>query len=239
MAYIQDPRYANNPGHYTRALLLILADLGSIFEHVEPSDEGKTAFSYRIHALPMRTCIEIEANFKAIFDANTFSSPTSRSLTIRGYRKIDVTHHLSSYEAMLPIWNGTPPTIKPFEAWRMVRGQTAPNGAPLTWYQAYNASKHSRQNAFRQANLWTLIEAIAGLLIIITSQFKDVIFDAGPTALLVSGLDYHDFEHSIGGVFRIKYPDDWSDNEIYEFNWSSLKSDPNPFDKINYDAIPA
>tara|TARA_R110000782_G_scaffold167129_9_gene259321 strand:- start:67640 stop:68395 length:756 start_codon:yes stop_codon:yes gene_type:complete len=239
-AYINDREYAENPGHFTRALLLILDDLRSLFEYIEPSDEGRTAFSYRIHALLMRTCIEIEANFKAILEANTFSHPVGRSLSIRDYRKIDVTHHLSSYEAILPMWNGESPTIKPFEPWRALRGQaTPPRGVPLTWYQAYNASKHSRQNAFKQANLWTLIEAVAGLLIVVTAQFKTVTFDAGPDLLSIGGGSYHPHEHSIGDLFRIKYPDDWTNDEIYEFDWSTLQDKTDRFGKINYDAIPA
>ena len=129
-AYIEDRDYAQNPAHYTRALLLILDDLRSIFDYVEPSDEGKVAFSYRIHALLMRTCIEIEANFKAILEANTFSPRAGRSLTIRDFRKIDVTHHLSSYEVMLPLWNGVSPPIRPFEPWLALRGQAAPQGIP-------------------------------------------------------------------------------------------------------------
>jgi len=235
-AYIQDCEYAENPAHYTRALLLILDDLRSIFEYVEPSDEGRTAFSYRIHALLMRTCIEIEANFKAIFEANTFSRPTNR-LTMRDFRKIDVTHHLSSYEAMLPMWNGVSPAIRPFEPWQSLRGQSVPQGVPLTWYQAYNASKHSRQQAFKQANLWTLIEAVAGLIILVTAQFKTVTFDAGPNYITMGSGTYHPHQHSIGGLFRIRYPDDWSDAEIYAFNWSDLQDKSDRFDKIDYDAI--
>lgn len=186
----------------------------------------------------MRTCIEIEANFKAILEANTFSPPVGRSLTIRDFRKIDVTHHLSSYEAVLPMWNGVSPAIKPFEPWRAFRGQVAPHGVPLPWYQAYNASKHSRQQAFRRANLWALIEAVAGLLIVVTAQFKAVTFDAGPDHLLIGSGNYHPFEHSIGELFRIRFPDDWTDNEIYDFNWSTLCAGADRFDKIDYDAIP-
>ena len=54
------------------------------------------AFSYRIHALLMRTCIEVEANFKAILEENTFTPPPNRSLNMTDYRKVDATHHLSS-----------------------------------------------------------------------------------------------------------------------------------------------
>ncbi len=237
-AFIEDREYAEQPAHYTRALLLILDDLRSIFEYVEPSDEGRSAFSYRIHALLMRTCIEIEANFKAILEANKFSTPKGRSLTIRDFRKIDVTHHLSSYEAMLPMWNNASPVIRPFEPWHALRGQTAPQGVPLPWYQAYNASKHNRQQAFKEANLWTLIEAVAGLLIVVTAQFKTVTFGAGPDHLIAGAGDYHPYEYSIGELFRIKYPDDWSDDEIYDFDWSALKVAPDRFEKIDYDAVP-
>jgi hypothetical protein len=119
-AYIHDRDYAKNAGHYVRALVLIQNDLQSIFEYLEPSDECRTAFSYRIHALLMCTCIEVEANFKAILEENTFTP--RRSLNMTDYRKVDATHHLSSYELMLPIWNGTPPILKPFEPWKPARG---------------------------------------------------------------------------------------------------------------------
>lgn len=121
-AFIEDPEYARNPGHFTRALLLIIGDLRSIFEFVEPSAEGASAYSYRIHALLMRTCIEIEANFKAILEANSFTPPRGQ-LNIRDFRRIDATHHLSSYEAVLPIWSGGSPIFRPFEAWRDLRGK--------------------------------------------------------------------------------------------------------------------
>jgi hypothetical protein len=80
-----------------RALVLIQNDLQSIFEYLEPSDESRTAYSYRIHALLMRTCVEVEANFKAILEENTFTAPPKRSLNMTDYRKVDATHHLSSY----------------------------------------------------------------------------------------------------------------------------------------------
>lgn len=238
--YIEDQEYASNPSHYTRALLLIIEDLKSIFDYVEPSDEGREAFSYRIHALLMRTCIEIEANFNAILDANIFSpDKKNANLSIREYRKVDTTHHLSSYEVILPMWNGEAPVIRPFEPWFAFRGQAAPKeGIPLPWYKAYNASKHSRQKAFKRANLWALIEAVAGLLIVVTAQFKTETFDAGPTQLISAQKDgYHPHEYSIGELFRIKYPDDWSESEIYDFDWSKLKLESDRFRKFDYNTI--
>lgn len=232
-AYIRDRSYARQPEHYVRAYLLIQADLQSIFEYVEPSDASRTAFSYRIHALLMRTCIEIEANFKAILEENDFT-PKGR-LSITDYRKIDVTHHLSSYAVHLPIWNGTPPQWKPFEPW--LAGRDKAEYHPLPWYQAYNASKHDRHEAFKQANLEHLISAVAALLIVISAQFKGEDFSAGSDSLGIAGHDYHPFAPATGSLFRIKYPDDWSEAELYDFNWSTLRNEPDRFEKIDYDAI--
>jgi hypothetical protein len=129
-AYIHDREYAKNPEHYVRAFTLIQSDLQSIFEYIEPSNECRPAYSYRIHALFMRTCIEVEANFKAILEENIFTPP-KRSLNITDYRRVDATHHLSSYEVILPIWNGTSPTFKPFESWKARRGLPKLEGIDL------------------------------------------------------------------------------------------------------------
>ncbi|MEJ2378555.1 MAG: hypothetical protein P8Y71_25295 [Pseudolabrys sp.] len=192
-AYIHDRDYAKNAEHYVRAIILIQDDLRSIFEYLEPSDECRAAYSYRIHALLMRTCIEIEANFKAILEENCFTPPPKRSLNMTDYRKVDATHHLSSYEVMLPIWNGTPPTLTPFESWKQLRGLVSPNGkgVSLPWYKAYNASKHDRQDKFKEANFENLVTAVAGLLVLISSQFHNEDFSAGSPALGLSGHDYH------------------------------------------------
>jgi len=237
-AYIHDPDYARNPEHYVRALTLIQNDLQSIFEYVEPSDECRTAYSYRIHALFMRTCMEIEANFKAILDENYFTVPPKRSVNMKDYRKVDASHHLSSYEIMLPIWNGTPPVLKPFEPWKANRGQPDTGGSTLNWYQAYNASKHGRQEEFKKANLENLVMAVAGLLVLISSQFHKQDFDAGPQAVGFTGNEYYPMEASIGSLFRISFPDDWTDDELYEFDWMLLKTQADRFEKFDFDAIP-
>lgn len=238
-AYIRDRDYAKSPEHYIRAFTLIQSDLQSIFEYVEPSDECRTAYSYRIHALLVRTCIEVEANFKAILEENIFTPPPKRSLNMSDFRKVDVTHHLSSYEVMLPIWNGVPPIFRPFEPWKVGRGLAMPGGLSLPWYQAYNASKHDRQDEFKRANLDNLVMAVAGLLVLLSSQFRDEDFSAGSTSLGLSGHDYYPMEAAIGSLFRIKYPDDWVEDELYDFDWTVLRTQGSRFEKIDFDAIPS
>lgn len=224
-AYIVEKGYAQSPAHYIRAYTIIQNDLEKLFEYIEPSDEANSTFSYRIHELLMRTCIEIEANFKAILNENVYSGS---NYNIIAYKKIDITHHLSSYEVILPIWNGAPKVFTPFLEWK--------TNSPLTWYRAYNASKHDRQDEFKQANFENLLNAVAGLLVLLSAQFRTEDFSSGATLLATEDGD-EEWGPAIGSLFRIKFPTDWTDADKYDFNWSTLKGEADRFQKFNYNSI--
>ena len=225
--YIIDKEYARSPEHFIRAFFLIQDDLKELFEYVEPSPVSMKTFSYRIHELLMRTCIEIEANFKAILAENHY---TKSRADITVYKKINVTHRLSSYKVILPIWNGKKERVfKPFIDWD--------NNKPLPWYQAYNKSKHDRQEKFQQANLKNLLDAVTALLILLSSQFKTEDFSPSSRGFAASGYDYHEMGPALGDYFRIEFPTDWPEDEKYDFDWSKLKKTLRRFDKINYNEI--
>lgn len=139
-AYIVDREYSESPEHYVRAFLLIQSDLQRLFEFIEPSDNNLDTYSFRVHELFMRSCVEIEANFKAILKENIFN-PTDKNgdprpekmWNIHDYRKVNVTHHLSSYKVRIPIWDGSQSSFEPFKEWN-----TSPE---LSWYQAYSGMK--------------------------------------------------------------------------------------------------
>jgi hypothetical protein len=114
-AFIVDKDYAQSPHHYTRAFLLLQEDIKNLFEYIEPADINLNTFSYRIHELFMRTCIEIEANFKAILRENTYTPlfengpkkgqlKTEDNWNIFDYIKINTTHHLDDYHVEFPFW---------------------------------------------------------------------------------------------------------------------------------------
>lgn len=228
--YILDQEYAASPDHFIRGYQMIQSDLQKLFEYVEPSPEGLQTYSYRIHELLMRTCIEVEANFKAILAANIFTPKTIYDYKITNYKKINKSHHLSSFELTLPIWNGPRRVWRPFADWETEDS--------LGWYRAYNRSKHDRYSDFKLANLENLISAVAGLLVVLASQYHDQDFSPGQVLVARSGQhDYHEMEDALGGFFRIKYPDDWSDNELYDFDWNLLKDQPDRFQKYDYDKV--
>lgn len=235
-AYIVDRNYAEYPEHYVRAFLLIQKDLQNLFEYIEPSDDNVNTYSFRIHELLMRTCIEIEANFKGILKENIYNPVDNKGRplpekkwNIHHYRIVNKTHHLSSYKVSIPIWDGKQSSFNPFAQWA-----TNPE---LSWYQAYNSSKHDRKSAFKKANFSNLLNAVAGLLVLLSSQFRTEDFAPGSTSLAVEGYNYYSDEPALGGFFRIEFPNDWSEEEKYNFDWAELKKEPDRFQKIDYDKI--
>ncbi|WP_052668300.1 hypothetical protein [Photobacterium iliopiscarium] len=234
-AYIVDREYSQNPTHYIRAFMMLQDDLQQIFEFVEPSDTNLNTHSFRIHELLMRTCIEIEANFRAILKENIYTpvdhkgkSRSENSWNIRDFHKVNISHRLSSYRVQYPVWDGESHTFEPFKQWV--------DGSSLNWYQAYNASKHDRHDNFNKANLNNLLNAFAALQILISSQFKTESFSA-TRSLGIMMDSYHQLNSGIGGYLLIGFPSDWPEEQKYSFDWSVLKTEAERFQKFNYNEV--
>lgn len=159
--YVRHPQFASAPQQYIRAFGIVQKDLLELFDYVEPSDINQQCYSYRIHELLTRVCIEVEANCTAILSENGYASPGNWNMG--DYKKLETTHHLSSYQVRLPIWYGTNHTRTPFLEWK--------TGAQLPWYQAYNQTKHSRHENFHLGNFQVLLDSVCGLVALLASQF--------------------------------------------------------------------
>ena len=223
--YIRHPRFAHEPGHYVRAFLLLLKDLQELFDYVEPTDTNLMCYSYRIHALILRACVEVEANFKAILTEHGY---VKERMTMADYKKVNVTHRLASYQVQVPNWTGTQGLRSPFVAWA--------TGGKLTWYDAYNAGKHDRHAAFKKATFEHAIDACCGLLVVLSAQFETHDFGPGNDYLVTEGRG-DGMESGIGGYFRVRFPNDWSLEERYAFNWQDLENAVDPFQTFDYREI--
>jgi hypothetical protein len=107
----------------------------------------------------------------------------------------------------------------------------------LFWYQAYNKSKHDRHDQFKEANLKNLLNSVAGLLVVLSSQFGTQDFSPGEELVTANGNGYYSTSPAWGGFFHIEFPNDWSEDEKYDFNWSDLKKQADRFQRIDYDKI--
>jgi|WetSurSiteA1Bulk_404760.scaffolds.fasta_scaffold24662_3 hypothetical protein len=222
-AYILDPNFAESATHYIRAFLLLQEDLLRLFEYIEPSYKNRNTYSFRIHELLFRVCVEIEANCKAILKENGYSR--SGDWNMDDYKKIERSHRLSSYYVKLPIWSGTGNRRRPFAAWA--------SSKHLIWYSAYNHTKHDRHAFFQEATFNNLIDAISGLVVILSAQFWTEDFSPARRGLGIRGKG-DGMESAIGSYFRVKFPNYLPKSERYDFNWQSLESDPNPFQSYPY-----
>lgn len=225
--YVTHAKYADSPHQFVNAFNLLQKDLLELFDYIEPSDKNLYCYSYRIQELLLRTCIEIESNFKAIFSENLYKNKRNMNMA-NDYRKINISHRLSSYQVKLPYWQGTKDTRTPFSPWAL--------GQPLKWYQDYNATKHNRHKSFERASLSSLIDAICGLVVVLSSQFHTYDFSPGDTLLALEGFG-DGLESAIGGYFRIKFPADWPVAERYNFNWQELKGSSTPFERFDYRSL--
>jgi hypothetical protein len=220
--YIEDQRFANDARQYVRAYRVIQKDLLELFDYVEPADLNRNCYSYRIHELLMRTCIEVEANCKAILTDNGYAKPSNWN--IDDYKKLNRTHRLHSYEVKFPIWDGNKSVRRPYSAW-------ARRGGKLTWYRAYNQTKHDRHKQFKEANFHNLLDAVSGLVVLLSSQFHT--HDFLPLAPLV-GDRPDDYEVAIGEYFLVKFPRDWPIKDRYSFDWEKIKNDADPFWSLKF-----
>jgi hypothetical protein len=188
----------------------------------------------------MRICIEIEANFKAILKENIYTPVYKKGhkagkprpekyWNINDYMLINKTHHLDDFIIEVPYWKGKDCLFKPFEEWK--------TGDSLTWYNAYNNSKHNRTECFHEANFENLILAFTGLFAVLSSQFRTESFSAGGQSLGINTDSYFKGDFGLGGFLMVKFPDNWNEDEKYDFNWSELKKEKDRFNKIDYNEL--
>lgn len=221
--YITHQKYSKSPQQYIRAFKLLQKDLLELFDYVEPSDTNLKCYSYRIHELLIRTCIEVEANCKAILTENDYKK--AKNWNMEDYKKLNATHRLSSYQVKLPLWYGSQDIRSPFSLWT--------TGGTLPWYDAYNQAKHDRHQEFEQANFDNLLNAISGLVAILASQFHTQNFmphDYLYSVVPVSNAVREDaWVLALGDYFFVKFPGDWVDADKYNFNWNQISQDADPF----------
>ncbi len=235
--YLLHPKFASDPQHYIRAFLLIQDDLQKLFEYVEPCDENSSTISLRIQELITRVCIEIEANFTAILKENKYSNPGNWNLK-NDYSLLEISHKLSSYKVKFPVWRGKNNLRRPFENW-----ETKPNSNwhVLDWYQAYNKSKHDRHLHFDKATFDTLLNAVSGLVILLSAQFMTESYSPNSKSMGLSGNYSYEYdpkmETAIGEYFQVQFPDNWAEEELYGFDWQEISSLDEPFNQLDFDAI--
>lgn len=237
--FVTDEKYAKDRLQLSRAYLNLENELKNIFNYIEPTDNNKDVFSYELYKILICICTEVESNCKLILNANGYKKSTGGNLNMDDYKKIEQSSLLSKYKVVLNNWRNydeeidySPKKIIPFSSF------DGDDSKAPAWYKAYNNVKHNRESNFREASLDNCISALAGLLVLLYSQF-------GPKCVETYGIsgmywndsmdDYGELDANI--LFDIIPPfrEDWGEDNNYNFDWRSIKdTSPSPFNMFDY-----
>jgi hypothetical protein len=87
---------------------------------------------------------------------------------------------------------------------------------------------------FSKANFGNLFDAVCALVVVLSSQFYTWNYShSGAIRFTLDvGGPSEGFVEAIGAYFHVKFPDDFTSAEQYDFDWSALKTTSNPIQKL-------
>lgn len=173
-------------------LSVLSQNLALLFQTIEPDKINYHVFGHNIRNLLILTCTEVEAQLKGVYQSIARKEKDRYYTT--DYVKLCEILKLKDYSVNLgyfPLDND----IEPFKNW----DASMPTKS-ISWYDNYNAVKHDRENQFSKATLWSVIEAIAGLAILLIAQYGE-------------NLPY--WKEQIGGFFTFNTTPNWEFTDKY------------------------
>lgn len=241
--YVIDPQYSTDRLQLSRAYTNIERDLRRIFDFIEPGDDNASVYSFELYSLLLRACTEVELNCKLILSDNGYEKKDRNGreldLNMGDYMKIEQSSKLSKYKVTYRNWrdqsgNHVSKVIIPFENFGLAT-PCSPN-----WYKEYNLVKHNREKNLRLATLDNCITAVSGILVLLYSQFGSRCIETyGMSGMYweIEGESDDIFDADV--IFGIEPPklEDWDETELYHFDWNTLKTQANPIEKFNFNAI--
>ena len=77
------------------------------------------------------------------------------------------------------------------------------------------------------------------LFVLLTAQFGGEGYDPGSILIAVRASEdgYFQGEFGIGDYLQIECPEDWTEDELYGFDWKVLRLEKERFQKFDYNAI--
>lgn len=143
--------------------------LAEVFMFVEPVNQAAT-HGLMIRELLLLACMEVESHLKATMSANGYvpldsKKKPSEIWRTTDYVKLKIPLKLDEYDLELTSHRDYGP-VAPFGLWDAGKATQS-----LGWYQSYNATKHDRENALREATLDDAVNAVAAAHIMLHAQF--------------------------------------------------------------------
>lgn len=235
--YVHDNRYAQDMLQLRRSYFMLEEKLKEILNYIEPDEHNLNVFSMELYSLLLRACTEVELNCKLILQANDYN--TNHNYSMRDYKKIESSSLLSKYKVYIDNWRSikddtiiySKKELVPFESF----GFSEPKSP--SWYHDYNLVKHNREKHMHVATLKNCLNAVAGVLVLLYSQFGALIIHQSSKFYVVDG--EWDINPESSSMFFVKQPkvSDFNQDELYEFNWDMLQKENEPFGKFCFNDL--
>lgn len=166
-----------------QALRLLIERLDELLLYIEPDSNGLMTYSHKTRELLILACTELENNWKHYMRL-AGATPVGGQFTTNDYIKLVEPLYLTEYEIQLKPYLTVSP-LRPFEGWRT----EAPTQS-LSWYDAYNKTKHDRDQHFDKATLDNCIAAVAANVVMFSIRFGPIsLFESrGTLSTLVNHL---------------------------------------------------
>jgi hypothetical protein len=145
------------------SLRILLTKLDDLFEIIEPTPDNLATYGHGIREVLLLACMDVESSWSAVLRENGYV--TAGALTTNDYVKLLAAMLLDCYTLSLQSYPHLP-SFAPFKGW---------NGASptksLVWYDAYNKTKHNREENLKFATLHNAIQAVGAAAIMLHAQF--------------------------------------------------------------------
>jgi len=145
------------------SLKILLNKLEELFETIEPTSQNLQVYGHKIREILLLACMEVESSWTAVLKKNGYSP--EGHLTTNDYVKLANPMFLDGYKLFLQQYPNFPP-FSPYGSWNA----NDPTKT-LPWYDAYNRTKHDRENNLNLATLNNAINAVGAAVIMFHAQF--------------------------------------------------------------------
>lgn len=133
-------------------------DIRVLFEYIYPSEENLKVFVDRVRNLLILCATEVDTQLKEVLKAN---GRTKKIYNIGDFKDLDQLLGLSEYRVKLVAF----PKLKERRPFELFPAQTP------SWWDAYNAAKHDRENSMPEATLEAMIDAFCAVAVVIKAQY--------------------------------------------------------------------
>jgi len=160
---------ANEQRSQEQALRILVEKLDEILLFIEPSQEGLQTYSHKIRDLLILACTEVENQWRSLLNKANHQPINGNAFTTKDYVKLSPISHFHEYEIGLRSYDSFSAS-KPFENWDINNPTKS-----LAWYNAYNETKHNRDQHFSSATFQSAIDAVAANIILYCTRFSPFI----------------------------------------------------------------